>query len=132
MTGAIDFEQKRLTVALLDQGATIPITLPYWSRFDKVKQFFTETLGLAYDPIETNNDHVAIAAAMALGATATGQPQHGKGLPEFRAFIDDCQDAKVRIVSRHGEYTYVKGNEPSVRWHTDPLGGTLVEWDVFL
>jgi len=132
MTGAVEPSKKRFTIAIYDQGVTIPVSLPRWSHFDDFKSAFARAVGLEYNASGSQHDGQTIAQAVQLGRSSTGKSWHGKDLPVIRDIIENCKDGTVRIVSRNGEYSYSSGKPPLQVSHKLPIAGTLVEWDMFL
>jgi hypothetical protein len=112
MTGAVEPSKKRFTIAIYDQGVTIPVSLPRWSHFDDFKSAFARAVGLEYNASGSEHDGQTIAQAVQLGRSSTGKSWHGKDLPVIRDIIENCKDGTVRIVSRNGEYSYSSGKPP--------------------
>jgi hypothetical protein len=132
MTAAIDRAESKLTVAIFDQGVSIPVSLPHWRSYGRVKRVLRRVLGIDYDPSDTSQDAQAIYMATRVAASSTGEPHRGKGLGVMKDFIDECRDGRLRIVSRCGEYRYAKGQAPVAVSHPVSIGGTLIEWEVRL
>lgn len=132
MTAAIDKKESKLTVAIYDQGVTIPVSLPSWRGYGRVRKILRRTLGIDFDSLDENQDGRAIQLAVRVAASRTGQLHRGKGLGSMQDFIDHCRDGRLRILSRSGEYVYEKGQRPIVISHPIPLAGTLIEWEVRL
>ena len=132
MTAAIERAESKLTVAIFDQGISIPVSLPHWRNYGRVRRVLRRTLGIEHDPKDTSQDGEAIRLATRVAASSTRQPHRGKGLAFMQNFIDECTDGRLRIVSRCGEYRYSKGEAPVVIAHPVSIGGTLLEWEVRL
>jgi hypothetical protein len=132
MTGAVEPIRKRFTVAIYDHGISIPASLPRWTRFDEFKSSFAGLAGLEYDTTSTSLDGDAIAHAVQLGRSSTGEDWHGKGLPVIRNIIENCKGGTVRILSRNGQYVCAKGQKAHYISNKCPIAGTLVEWELLL
>ena len=131
MTGAVDPEAKRLTVALYDQGVSIPVSLPHWQRFPSVIRAFGRFPPFSLEEDDPRYDDNAIRAAMAVSRTSTGLSYRGKGLARIEALINTCRAGRLRILSRQGEYTYQRGGKHRARILPVSIGGTLVEWEAW-
>ena len=132
MTAAVDTEGQRLTVAIYDQGATIPYTLPDWHNFERVKSIWDRLQVGGYDPDDSEKDGLALKTALKIAVSSTNMDHRGKGLPMMADFLNSCRDGRLRIVSRRGTVTQQKGHKPVARTQQCALAGTLIEWDVFL
>jgi hypothetical protein len=133
MTGSVEPSNKKFTVAIYDQGISIPVSLPRWTRFAEFRSAFAKACGLEFDVRAPERDGDAIAQAVELGRSSTGKSWHGKGLPLIREIVENCAGGTLRIVSRCGEYVYKRGGQPEHKSHPNlPLSGTLVEWDLLL
>jgi hypothetical protein len=132
MTGAVEPSKKRFTIAIYDQGISIPVSLPRWTRFAEFRSEFARVVGSEYDPVAPEYDGETIAQAVQLGRSSTGESWHGKGLPVIRKIVDNCPGGRVRILSRNGEYSYSTGQKPTYMSHSSPIAGTLVEWELLL
>ncbi len=135
MTGAIDTQQKRVTLAVYDQGISIPGSLPHWEHWNKLERWVLKLAARTGikaplgDPIY---DSVAIRLAMALASSRTGLPQHGKGLHTMLEVAERAKSGRLRILSRNGEYIKETGRKAFSRNNADKLEGTLVEWQLQL
>jgi hypothetical protein len=132
MTGAVEPKQKRFNLVIYDQGVSIPVSLPRWSRFEDFCGSFYKAVGLQFDPDLSHKDGEAIAQSVQLGMSSTGQSWHGKGLPLMREIVENSAGGSLRILSRCGEYIYDAAKGPQSRSFSVPLAGTLVEWDLYL
>jgi hypothetical protein len=132
MAGAVDPNNGRFTVVIYDQGISIPVSVPRWSRIDEFKARFAAAVGREFDMSAPIYDGQAIAEAMAMGKSSTGRSERGNGLPCIRDVIDNCRDGRLRIVSRNGEYRYALNQKPEHRTLVTPLPGTLIEWDMWI
>ncbi|MDE2363298.1 MAG: hypothetical protein KGM42_11520 [Hyphomicrobiales bacterium] len=133
MTGAIDRTNRIVTVAVFDQGVSIPVRLPsskYWSGIEGIVARF-----LRRNPNEGDagiNDATALRIAMQLARSATGLPQHGKGLHTMIEVAERAKIGQLRILSRFGHYIWRTGERPLSSQLKFPLDGTLVEWKLQL
>lgn len=132
-TGAINTKTRHLNLSVYDQGRSIPDTLPEWdkypfvqSRLARFRRFIGEILG------EDELDAVKIRLAMDAPRSSTLQSYRGKGFPLFKRVVEQSRDAKLRILSRRGEFIYEKGRHPRAYSLNTPLNGTLVEWDLWV
>ena len=123
-----------LTIAIYDQGATIPGTLPR-------REWFYETVGAAMSALVPNYergresgtiDHEFINYSMKKGKTQTKDARRGLGLPQMQGLIDICPDGTLSILSRRGLYKYGKNVGVFKRSLDCGLEGTLVEWELTL
>jgi hypothetical protein len=131
MTGALDQRNRTATVAVYDQGISIPGSLPRWEHWSTVerlaKRFFARA-GLTASLEDPAYDGAAIRLAIAVARSRTGLPQHGKGLNTMVEVVDRAIAGRLRIISRNGEYVWEKGKKPETRNHPHSIGGTLIEW----
>src|SRR5271166_10838 len=130
MTGAIDTEKKTVTVAVYDQGVSIPATLPhseYWNKIQRRLLSLAAKAGLTAPPGDPVYDATAIRLAMTLARSRTGLPQHGKGLHTMLEVAQRARSGRLHIISRNGEYVWENGRKPFSRNLANSIGGTLVE-----
>lgn len=132
MTAAIDRSDCKLTVAIFDQGVSIPVSLPHWRGYGRVKRVLRRVLGMEHDPADRSHDGEAIRLAARVAVSSTDLEHRGKGLAVMQEFIDECRDGRLRIISRSGEYRYFKGQKPLINVHDVMIGGTLLEWEIRL
>ncbi len=136
LTAAVNKTERKLTVVMYDQGVTIPVSLPKWKNYTKIdlllKRWALMTKGREMTAAESEDDGLAIRAAMKVAVTATDQSHRGKGLPRMKKFIDHCRAGRLRILSRRGEYVYRKNDKTQTYNHPAEFGGTLIEWEVSL
>jgi hypothetical protein len=132
MTGAVDKNARRTTAVVFDQGMTIPGTLQNWEKYAGWLTRMRAISPFAPDFADPKYDGEAIAAAVEEAASSTGQPHRGHGLEQMRAFVDQCRDGRLRIMSRCGEVVFRPGDKPEIRTHEVSIGGTLIEWNVLL
>lgn len=132
MTAAFDRRHGRLTVAIYDQGVSIPVSLPKWREYSQVARLLRILLRGGHDTENVKQDARAVGVAMRYAVSRTGQSHRGKGLTLMANFIDACRGGRLRVVSRCGEYVQEKGRRPIIRSHDVSIGGTLVEWEIVL
>lgn len=133
MTGAVDSRENRLTLVVYDQGATVPARLPDWELYPKLKRWMN-LLFQSDRPADgdVTLDSVALRLAMTTPRSSTGETHRGKGFPAFLTVIRECKRGRLRVVSRCAEFTFETGRKARSRQLTNALGGTLVEWDLWL
>lgn len=135
LTGAVDRKRGRVTVAVFDQGISIPVSLPHWKHWSKLEERakrLAARVGLS-QPIEHfSNDGYAIRLAMTIAKSQTNLPQHGKGLHTMVEVAQRARRGRLRIISRNGQYVWESGQRPQMTTYRNPIGGTLVEWTLDL
>ena len=131
MTGFVDRARRRLRISAFDHGLGIPGTLRTWAKYPLFERGWRRLLGSEVAANDTSRDGTAIALAMAVGRTSTGEHYRGRGLPAIEAAVDLCRHGRVTIYSRYGQYIRAKGSRPEHRNLTAPIGGTLVIWDLW-
>lgn len=132
MTGALSRLERRMKVAIFDQGISIPGSLHEWKFYGGFAERFKSVIGLPVDLTDPKYDGRVIELAIEEAATSTNLDKHGKGLGHIKAFIDQCSSGQLTIISRYGFYMYEKGKKPLVKSLDVNMGGTLVEWDVMI
>jgi hypothetical protein len=126
LSGAADTVNRRLTLSIYDQGNTIPVTLPKVWPLEAITKAFIARFGHHFDLIGPEHDREALEVAMQLSATSTGRSERGKGLSKIRHVVADCPGARLRVISRRGNYVYRNGvDEYSTT--SIPLLGTYIE-----
>jgi anti-sigma regulatory factor (Ser/Thr protein kinase) len=134
-TAEANRETRKITAVLFDQGATIPVTLPYKERS------WPERLGLMGATSATStpsgrgvdemlSDVDAIKYAMREGTTQTEIAGRGRGLPQMRKLIDKYRPGKLTVMSRAGIYSYATDGGVHTNILETPIGGTLLEWEI--
>ena len=124
-TGAANQQKNWLILGIYDQGVSIPVTLPRRFGLNQVAALFTSVFGLPFDPADPRYDGQCLDAAMRLSETSTGEPHRGKGLHKIKEVVGRTR-ARLRIVSRFGEYVYSRGQARS-QTHNVALPGTYIE-----
>ena len=125
--GSYNKRTDTLIITICDQGVGIPTTLPRQHTMEKIKNMLGR-FGIT-DP----DDAAMIKAAIELGRTATQKTYQGKGLQDIKRFIDNYENASLKILSLRGEYLYLRenGNESEeLISHTSLLHGTIIEWRI--
>lgn len=134
MTARANRADNSLTIAVYDQGATIPGTLPkrdwYKEKFEILMKPFVSDFD--YENRRRTIDHEFINYSMKEGKTQTGEARRGLGLPQMQELIDQCSDGTLSIISRNGLYKYSKGIGVHKRSIEIDLEGTLIEWKLAL
>ena len=128
LTGAVDFENRRLSVSLFDQGITIPGRLI----MDQDRTNASAKTALKRIIRRGAADCDLVEFAVENQVTTTGDEQRGRGLGKLVEFVDACQHGELRIVSRQGMYHYVKGLSATKCDLNCSVGGTLISWQVEL
>jgi len=132
MTGAVDQENKRLTMVVYDHGISIPGTIHHWAGYGRVRRGLMRLVGREPSPEDSSYDGIRLHLAMSTPVSSTRLEQRGKGLQVLKSVVDHCTRGRLRIVSRAGEYTYEIGRKPLGRQLPVVLPGTLIEWDLWL
>lgn len=125
--GSYNKQTDRLIITICDQGVGIPKTLP--------KQYTKERINsiLSRLAITKSDDAAMIKAAVELGRTATREAHRGKGLQDIKRFIENYENASLKILSLQGEYLYLRedGNErEKLNAHSSLFHGTIIEWRI--
>ena len=131
ITGSVNLEDSSVTIVAYDQGVSIPASLPRWKhfgRFERLIRRLAARAGMTMDITSPTQDGIAIEIAMRIAKTATGLPQHGKGLHTMLEVAQRAPWGRLRVLSRNGEYVWCTGQKPTSRSHPHSIGGTLVEW----
>ena len=131
-------ERRNLQIAVYDQGASIPRTLPMWQKYPllerKLRQASSMLPGVSREPnpIDTTYDGRAIELAIEIGRTSTAESNRGKGLNQIAQALDLARGGSVTIFSRCGVWRRVWGGVESSETRKKPLRGTLVLWNLDL
>jgi len=126
-TGAVDQRTNRVTLAIYDQGITIPSALPLKWGVNFLDGLFQGLFGQRFDAADPKHDGKAIDMAMRLAASSTELPYRGKGLPKILEIIQSCPEGRLRVVSRCGECIYSADGSKVIRSHEIPMMGTYLE-----
>jgi hypothetical protein len=126
-TGAVDQAASRVTLAIYDQGISIPLALPMRWNLNLLQRSFQKLFSRAFDPSDPKNDGEAIDMAMQLAATSTGLAHRGKGLPKILEIVRSCPEGRLRVVSRCGECIYGADGSRVINTRQTPMLGTYLE-----
>jgi hypothetical protein len=126
VSGSADPATKKLTLAIYDQGQTIPVTLPKTWPIDDLRAAFASLFGMKFDPDASDRDGEAVQTALQLSQTATKQQNRGKGLSKIHDVVRKCPGGRLRLLSRRGHYVYHNGGSQHSTCMV-PLMGTFVE-----
>ncbi|WP_420337813.1 ATP-binding protein [Roseibium sp.] len=132
LTATADRLNRRLTIALFDQGASIPVTLPKQPQWKALLDRVFPTVAANEDGHKYRNDGRYIQTALKLRETSTEEPGRGLGLPQMKELIDTFNLGSLTIWSRGGQCTYNGYGKSSVDSHIYSVGGTLIEWIIEL
>lgn len=130
MTAAFNRRSRTLTVVMLDQGITIPVSLPHWDQYGRVEGIIERFKRWSQKENNDVNDGMIIAAAMKVAASATKESYRGKGFGRMKNFVDQCRGGQLRVTSRFGTFIHEKGRKGQYATNSAPVYGTLVEWVV--
>ena len=118
---------KEIGFLAFDQGVGIPATLP-----QKHAEFVKDLLSAAGQLLRgtsATNDHLLIARAFELGRSRTGKVSQGKGLNDFKRFLEAAGGkGSLRILSGRGSYLYTRDGKELVEPLPLPFHGTLIIW----
>ncbi|TXM65791.1 hypothetical protein [Methylobacterium sp. WL120] len=135
MTGYVDTSENFVTIAVYDQGVTIPFSLPFGKYAERHERLLSKVLSyLKFTGTisDMRLDGLAIRTAMKIAKTSTGLLQHGKGLHSMQEVAERAEYGRLRILSRHGEYIWETGTRPTSQYNELPFHGTLIEWQLGL
>ena len=130
LTALVDRANRRLRISAFDHGLSIPGTLRTWDKYPLYQRAWRRLFQSDPDANDPSWDGAAIATAMDVGRTSTGEHYRGRGLPAIDAAVDLCREGRITIYSRSGEYLRAKGDKPRYMNRNTPIGGTLVIWDL--
>jgi hypothetical protein len=126
VSGSADPTTKKLTLAIYDQGQTIPVTLPKTWPLQELRATFSSLFGLSFDPDIAERDGEAVKTALQMSQTATKKYNRGKGLSKIHDVVRKCPGGRLRVSSRNGHYLFQNGQEQ--HWTSSvPLMGTFLE-----
>ena len=127
VTASADRANRRLTVVVYDQGASIPVTIPQKPWMHSVQQYVLQNL-LVEKQFEYQDDATYIEGAMRQGRTQTLERGRGEGLPQMKELVDICGGGSLTIWSRGGVCQYTPDAELTKATYEFSVGGTLIEW----
>ena len=123
MTGKVDPDENTIDLVFLDQGITVPCSLP------------NSWLWAELDPATRNaatSDGARIVQAMRYGRSRlAGQTHRGKGFHDIRFPVLLDPRNTLRIFSRAGMYEEVGGLGLASN-NTEAFGGTLIAWHLHI
>ena len=125
--GSYNKQTDTLCISICDQGVGIPKTLPRQFTIEKIKNL------LGRSGITEPDDAAMIKAAIELGRTATQRTYQGKGLQDIKRFIENYENATLKILSLRGEYLYLRENSierEELISHASLFHGTIIEWRI--
>lgn len=126
-----DKTTRNLTVAVYDQGATIPLTYPRLNLKEKAVRFLSSAIG-GVPEFEYQHDGTYIRAAMRYGGSRTDQAFRGKGLPQMFRLMQSVGAGTMSIRSRGGWCTRRSTGRMTQGFADESIGGTLIEWTIEL
>ena len=120
---------RELNVTFYDRGTGIPNTLQSHRFFERFR-----------DQFDNWKDSAKIKAAMEIGRTSSGLEERGKGLQNLLQFAKAHKKGKLSVKSLKGIYqevflTDAQGNQTVKKNKIDheySIGGTLIEWSVYI
>ncbi len=126
-----DRSARSLTVVVYDQGATIPVTYPRVTRMQKVERFLRRGLRTKRK-FDFEDDGTYIRSALRYGGSRTGDSHRGKGLPQMVEVLRNIGNGHMTIWSRGGWCHRAATGRMSSGALPYSIGGTLIEWSLFL
>jgi len=128
ITGSADRVSRTITIAIYDQGASIPVTFARLNAREAARAYIEQSIRKVSDhPFQQDGIH--IEAAMKYGRSQSGLTQRGKGLPQMQEAIDVIGNGRLVILSRGGAYIYEDGRS-ELRTFRYSVGGTLIQWSL--
>lgn len=116
---------RELKVTFYDHGRGIPETLPAWEHFNLIREIFWKM-----------SNSQKIASAVRLGRSSTGAKERGQGLQNLLEFSRAYENGKLTVYSLRGKYQSIHSagtdTEGEFEDRQNTIGGTLIEWSVFL
>jgi hypothetical protein len=127
IAGYRDAGTREIGFLAFDQGVGIPGTLP-----KKHAEFVTDLIVAAAQLVTgqyVTNDHLLIVRAFELGRSRTGKASQGKGLNDFKRFLEAAGGkGSLRILSGRGSYLYTQDGKELAEPLPFPFHGTLIIW----
>lgn len=127
VTAEIDRVARTLSVAIFDQGASIPVTLPKKALLHRMSDLLSASLSREGEG-RFAHDSSYIFNAMRTGSTQTEKSFHGYGLPQMVSLIDECGNGRITIMSRGGRCDRESGGSVKRTNYECSIGGTLIVW----
>lgn len=131
VTASFDPLTRNFTLAVYDQGVSIPISYPKKQLSDRAKSFLSDLI-FGEPEFEHRDDGAYIACAMEFGSSSSGVAHRGKGLPQMKDLIDHADNGSLMVCSRGGLWQYERGKQPRYQSFRHSIGGTLIEWTICL
>lgn len=125
-SGSADPVKKILTLAIYDQGQTIPVTLPKKWPLEELTAMFAGAFGTQFRANTDEQDGEAVEAALRMSRSSTKLPERGKGLSKILNVVRQCPGGRMRLISRRGHYIFSDGRGRHLTCST-PLLGTFIE-----
>lgn len=133
ITASVDSDQNRINLIVYDQGVSIPGSLPYSPKFSVISGLLTSLVGIDDAFTDPKYDADAIKSAIEAGRSQTEDPHRGKGLLFMRDLVKEVgSKSELRIMSRNGAYLYRSDGHEEAWNHDSSIGGTLIEWRLYL
>ena len=131
VAGFADRKSNQITVVIYDQGATIPVTYKRQPLNGQVLDFL-KALTWQQAPHIYSSDAAYIQAAVRYGASQTDESHRGRGLSDMKRSISQFRSGSLRIWSRGGMVDFGDNQEIDTKVAKTSIGGTLIEWTVYL
>jgi anti-sigma regulatory factor (Ser/Thr protein kinase) len=131
VTASADRANNMLTVAVYDQGVSIPATYANLELLDRPRAVLRELMDLVTSEGEASpflHDGALISVAARFGRSQTGEGHRGRGLPQMRQLIDRIGKGEMMIYSRRGWCQCRDGDRVDYGTLPFSVGGTLIEW----
>lgn len=120
--GTTDKDNELIKIIFLDQGITIPRSLPNSWMWTNI-----------FQSLKTTDDSERIVAAAEYGKSRhAGQSHRGKGLHNIVELASANTGSSLRIISRHGYCSIRAGENFQSKNYAEKLNGTLIEWKLNL
>ncbi|WP_323033677.1 ATP-binding protein [Paracoccus sp. (in: a-proteobacteria)] len=133
ITASADRSNGMLTVAVYDQGVSIPVTYANLELMDKPRAFLRDLKEKVSSDGEANpylHDGALISVAARFGRSQTAHDHRGRGLPQMRQLIDRIGNGEMMIYSRGGWCQCQDGDRVDYGNLPFSVGGTLIEWKI--
>lgn len=127
VSGSVDPKTNMLTVAIYDQGISIPVSFPRQKLKQKALDYLKSLLAKEAK-FDFQNDSAYIDCAMAFGNSKSNQEHRGQGLPQLKDVIESVGNGCLTICSRGGIWQYEYGKAATRKSVPSSVGGTLIEW----
>lgn len=137
LSAAFHREDKTLTIMIFDRGVGISNTVLIKLKKDTKLNSFLSFMKLSDVHLAKDADYITWAVERG-NTSQKDDPQRGLGLHEIKDYIDKSdKKAYLKIISNRGFYLYNSaslgdGNRQTIKNLKKPLGGTLLEWKIWL